>query len=213
MRVTHVLDITRMRLLPFLQHVFRTHKRSGGGSWRMDETYITVNGVWKYLSRAVDKEGTTVDGLLRAKRLFGKALRESDVPEQVTMDKSGANNAAIAEINANKKIPIMVRQVKYLNNIVEQDHRAIKRVTKPMRGVQSVRLARTVLDGIDLTHMIRTGQLMIEGGNQRSCADQFWALAGYIRPGSGSGVHARPSSMFVQLTRQNRICSANEALK
>lgn len=139
----------------------------------MDETYITVNGVWKYLSRAVDKEGTTDDGLLTAKRLFGKALRESDVPEQVTMDKSGANNAAIAEVNASKKIPIVARQVKYLNNIGEQDHRAIKRVTKPMRGVQSVRSARTVPAGIELTHIIRTGQLMIKGGNQMSCADQF----------------------------------------
>ena len=87
----------------------------------MDETSITVNGVWKYLSRAVDKKGKTVDVLLTAKRdqaaakrLFDKALRESDVPAKVTMDKSGANNAAIAESNASKKIPIVIRQVKSL---------------------------------------------------------------------------------------------------
>ena len=151
----------------------------------MDETYIKVKGVWKYLYRAVDKEGKTVDFLLTAKRdkaaakrFFGKALRDNDVPEKVTMDKSGANNAAIAEINASKNIPIVVRQVKYLNNIVEQDHRAIKRVTKPMFSFHSFRSARNVLAGIELMHMIRKGQLMIEDGNQMSFADQFYALAG-----------------------------------
>ena len=174
-----------IRFLPFLEHVFRKHKRPVGVSWRMDETYIKVKGVWKYLYRAVDKEGKTVDFLLTAKRdkaaakrFFGKALRDSDVPEKVTMDKSGANKAAIAEINASKNIPIVVRQVKYLNNIVEQDHRAIKRVTKPMLSFQSFRSARNVLAGIELMHMIRKGQLMIEDGTQMSFADQFYALAG-----------------------------------
>jgi putative transposase len=119
-----------IRCLPCLEHMVRTHTRPVGGSWRMDETYIRVKGVWTYLYRAVDKEGKTVDFLLTAtrdtaaaKRLFGQALRDSDVPETVTMDKSSANNAVIAEINASKNIPIVVRQVKYLNNIVEQDHR------------------------------------------------------------------------------------------
>jgi transposase-like protein len=79
----------------------------------MDETYINVKGVWKYLYRAVDKEGKTVDFLLTAKR-------DNDVPEKVTMDKSGANKAAIDRLIDDKKIPIAVRQVKYLNNIVEQ---------------------------------------------------------------------------------------------
>ncbi len=113
-----------------------------------------------------------------AKRFFGKALRDSDVPEKVTMDKSGANKAAIVEINASKNIPIVVRQVKSLNNIVEKDHRAIKRVTKPMLSFQSFRSARNVLAGIELMHMIREGQLMIEDGTQMSFAEQFYALAG-----------------------------------
>ena len=102
-----------IRFLPFLEHVFRKHKRPVGVSWRMDETYIKVKGVWKYLYRAVDKEGKTVDFLLTAKRdkaaakrFFGKALRDSNVPEKVTMDKSGANKAAIAEINTSKNILI-----------------------------------------------------------------------------------------------------------
>ena len=125
-----------IRFLPLLEKVFREHKRAMGGSWRMDETYIKVNGVWKYLYRAVDKEGKTVDFLLTARRdkaaalrFFDKAMKASSVPERVTMDKSGANKAAINEINGRGETLIIVRQVKYLNNIVEQDHRAIKRVT------------------------------------------------------------------------------------
>ena len=76
----------------------------------------------------------------------------------------------------------MVRQVKYPNNIVEQDHRAIKRVTRPMLNFKSFRSAKSVLAGIELMHMIRKGQLMMEGCNARSFADQFYALAGKIRP-------------------------------
>jgi len=125
-----------IRFLPLLEKVFRKHKRAVGASWRMDETYIKVKGVWKYLYRAVDKEGQTVDFLLTARRdkaaalrFFDKAIKANGVPQKVTMDKSGANKAAMDEINGRGKTPIIVRQVKYLNNIVEQDHRAIKRVT------------------------------------------------------------------------------------
>ena len=112
---------------------------------RGDETYIKVKGIWKYLYRAVDKEGKTVDFLLTAKRdkaaamrFFDKAMQAHDVPEKVTMDKSGANKAAMDEINARGETSIIVRQVKYLNNIVEQDHRAVKRVTKPMLNFQVI---------------------------------------------------------------------------
>ena len=173
-----------IRFLPLLEKAFRKHKRPVGGSWRMDETYIKVKGVWKYLYRAVDKEGKTVDFLLTAKRdkaaakrFFEKAMRHNGDPEKVTMDKSGANKAAIDGINNNRDMPIEVRQIKYLNNIVEQDHRAIKRVTKPMLNFKSFRSARSVLAGIELMHMIRKGQ-MAEEENQMSFAEQFYALAG-----------------------------------
>jgi putative transposase len=116
-----------------------------------------VKGVWKYLYRAVDKEGKTIDFLLTAKRdkaaakrFFEKAMRHNGDPEKVTMDKSGANKAAIDGINQDRELPIVVRQIKYLNNIVEQDHRAIKRVTKPMLNFKSFRSARNVLAGIEL---------------------------------------------------------------
>ena len=124
----------------------RKRKRPVGGSWRMDETYIKVKGVWKYLYRAVDKQGKTVDFLLTAKRdraaakrLFDKAMTANGAPDKVAMDTSGANKAAIDEINAGRAV-ITVRQVKYLNNIVEQDHRAIKRVTRPILGFKSFRM-------------------------------------------------------------------------
>ena len=137
-----------IRFLPLLEKIFRRHKRPVGESWRMDETYIKVSGQWKYLYRAVDKEGKTLDFLLRAKRdkaaatrFFKKAMRLNGDPAKVTMDKSGSNKAAMDEINRGRDVPIEVRQIKYLNNIVEQDHRAVKRITKPMMGFKSFRAA------------------------------------------------------------------------
>lgn len=117
-----------------------------------------------------------------AKRFFDKAMRGNGVPEKVAMDKSGANKAAIDAVDAGRDVPIVVRQVKYLNNIVEQDHRAIKRVTKPMLNFKSFRCARSVLAGIELMHMIRKGQFAIDAPNAMSFADQFYALAGQVRP-------------------------------
>jgi len=125
----------------------------------MDETYSKVNGDWQYLYRAVDKQGNTIDFLLRAKRdkvaarkFFEKAMALHGDPEKVTMDKSGSNKAAMDEINQHREVPIEVRQIKYLNNIVEQDHRSVKRITKPMMGFKSFRAARNVLAGIELIH-------------------------------------------------------------
>ena len=178
-----------IRFLPLLEKVFRKHKRAVGASWRMDETYIKVKGVWKYLYRAVDKYGKTVDFLLAvkrdmaaAKRFFDKAIGANGDPDKIAMDKSGANKAAIDAINAGRDVPIVVRQVKYLNNIVEQDHRAIKRVTRPMLNFKSFRGAGCVLAGVELMHMIRKGQFTIDGADAMSFADQFYALAAQVRP-------------------------------
>ena len=178
-----------IRFLPLLEKAFRNHKHSVGKSLRMDETYIKVKGVWTYLYRAVDKQGKTVDFLLTAKRdaaaarrFFDKAMRHSEVPSTVTMDKSGANKAALDQLNTQRDIPIKVRQVKYLNNVVEQYHRAIKRVTRPMLGFKSFRAAQAVLAGIELMHMIRKGQFNMGGCDAMSMADQFYTLAGQVRP-------------------------------
>ena len=100
--------------------------RPAGG---MDETYVKVKGQWKFLYRAVDKEGNTVDFMLRAhrdkaaaRRYFEKAIDQNGEPETITVDKSGANLAALQALNAEREIPIKIRQNKYLNNLVEQDH-------------------------------------------------------------------------------------------
>ena len=140
-----------IRLVPLLDKVFRRHKRPVGRHWRMDETYIKVRGRWKYLYRAVDTEGQTIDFLLTAKRdaaaalrFFHKAIRHHGEPERVTIDKSGANTAALATLNADKSADecITVRQSKYLNHRVEQDHRNIKRRIKLMTGFKSFRRHR-----------------------------------------------------------------------
>lgn len=178
-----------IRFLPLLEKVLRKLKHPVGLSWRMDETYIKVNGQWKYLYRAVDKAGKTIDFLLTAKRdkkaamrFFEKAMKANGIPEKVTMDKSGANKSAVDQIVANKDIVVEVRQIKYLNNIVEQDHRAVKRNTRPMLSFKSFRAAASVLAGIELMHMIRKGQMTMPGCEGMSFADQFYALAGQVRP-------------------------------
>ena len=128
-----------MKLSLVLEKTFHRHKRTVGKSWRMDETYIKVKGQWKYLYRAVDKDGNTVDFLLRARRdrlaaqrYFERSMAHNGVPETVTIDQSGANLAALKAINVEQETPIRIHQRKYLNNIVEQDHRAIKRRIRPM---------------------------------------------------------------------------------
>ena len=172
-----------IKLVPLFEKAFRKHKRPVGRGWRMDETYVKVSGDWKYLYRAVDKAGQTVDFLLRAhrdkaaaRRYFEKAIDQNGAPETVTMDKSGANLAALQGINAERETPIKIRQVKYLNNIVEQDHRAIKRIIKPMMGFKDFRCARIILSGIETMHMIRKGQVKTERGTHQSAAGQFYSL-------------------------------------
>uniref|UniRef100_UPI003F495CFC IS6 family transposase n=1 Tax=Cupriavidus necator TaxID=106590 RepID=UPI003F495CFC len=173
-----------LKLLPALHKVFRRRKHPVGTSWRMDETYILVRGQWKYLYRAVDKAGNTIDFLLRAqrdkaaaRRFFEKAVDQDAEPDSVTIDGSPANLAALTYLNADRKIPIVIRQAKYLNNIVEQDHRAIKRIVRPMLGFKAFRCARILLGGIELMHMIAKGQMQRPDGSNPSAAEQFYSLA------------------------------------
>src|SRR5215469_5200702 len=172
-----------LKLVPLFEKAFRKHKRPVGKSWRMDETYIKVRGQWKYLYRAVDKAGDTVDFLFRARRdkaaarrYFEKAIDQNGKPETITVDRSGANLAALEALNAEREAPIKIRQNKYLNNLIEQDHRAIKRITKPMLGFKNFRCARIILSGIELMHMIRKGQMQVKEGTHPSAAAQFYSL-------------------------------------
>lgn len=171
-----------IRLVPCLDKAFRRRKRAVGRRWRIGETYIKVKGQWKYLYRAVDSNSQTIDFLLTAKRdaaalrFFCKAIRHYGELDVVTIDKSGANTAAL---NAGKpdEETIVVRQSKYLNNLMEQDHRNIKRRTRPMLGFKSFWRAQTILAGIELIHMIRKGQYQHPAGDRLSPAEQFYLLA------------------------------------
>lgn len=171
-----------IKLVPLLEKAFGKRKHPVGKSWRMDETYVKIKGQWKYLYRAVDKQGNTVDFLLRAHRdkaaacrYFEKAIDQNGEPKTITVDKSGANLAALEALNSDRPTPIKVRQNKYLNNIVEQDHRAIKRIIKPMTGFKNFRCARIILAGIEIMHMIRKGQIRDDDFAQ-SAAEQFYSL-------------------------------------
>ena len=173
-----------IKILPVLTAVFRRHKRPAGLSWRMDETYIKIAGKWLYLYRAVDRDGDTIDFLLRAKRdraaarrFLERAIDLHGVPEKITIDKSGANPAAIESVRADSGAEIELRQIKYLNNIVEQDHRAIKRIVRPMLGFKDFRCARILLGGIETMHMIRKGQYDRPERRAVSAANQFYSLA------------------------------------
>jgi putative transposase len=173
-----------LKYSPQLEEAFHRRKRPVWLSWRMDETYIKVRGQWRYLYRAVDKTGQTIDFLLTeerderaATRFLTKAIRRHGVPEKITIDGSEANTAAIRSYNEAHGTTIIIRQVKYLNNVVEQDHRAVKRVTRPMLGFKAFDAAQCTLAGIELMHMVRKGQLE-EGVKQGlTPAAQFYALA------------------------------------
>ena len=108
---------------------------------------------------------------------FERAIDLHDVPEKITIDKSGANTAAIVSMQADSGLPIKMRQSKYLNNIVEQDHRAVKRITRPMLGFKSFRCARILISAIETTHMIRKGQLGDIKDPASSAANQFYSPA------------------------------------
>jgi transposase-like protein len=156
-----------------------------GCDYNIDETYIKVKGQWRYLYRAVDKMGQTIDFLLTkerdeqaAKRFLTKAIRRHGVPEKITIDGSAANEAAIKSYNEEHGTTIAIRKIKYLNNIVEQDHRGVKRVTRPMLGFKSFDAAQGTLVGIELMHMIKKKQLVVEAGDEGlTAAELFYSLA------------------------------------
>jgi putative transposase len=138
-------------------------------SWRMDETYIKVKGRDMYLYRAVDKYGNTVDFLLTkrrqkmsAQKFFNKAIGNNGKPRIVNIDKSGSNSSAILTVNkrslSTKKIKI--RKVKYLNNIIEQDHRRIKRRIRIMTGFKEFESAQRTLSGIEVVSIINKDQII-----------------------------------------------------
>ncbi len=162
-------------------------KKPTARSWRIDETYIRVRGKSTYLYCAVDRDGQTLEFVLSenretasARRFFKRAIGTSGVPGHIAINRSGANLAGLQSINVILRFTgvgriIGIVQSKYLNNILEQDHRFIKRVTKPMLGFKAFHSAVATLAGIEAAHMIRKGQL---GQKGTSAFKQFVTLAG-----------------------------------
>ena len=155
---------------PELDKRVRPHLSRTNDLWRVDETYIEVKGEWKYLYRAVDSTGKTLDFMLSAKRdgkaaarFFRKVLKaeHTQTPRAITVDKNAAYPVAVEALKADKTLAAEteLRQSKYMNNVIEQDHRNIKRLTKPMMGLGSFNTARRTLSGIEAMSMIRKGQV------------------------------------------------------
>ena len=164
--------------------MFHRCKRPVRVSWRIDGADSRVIGEWRYVYRVVDKPGQTIDVLLTeerdeqaAKRVLTKAIRRHGVPEKIIIDGSAANEAAIKSYNEGHGTAIAMRTIKYLNNIVEQDHRGVKRITRPMLRCKAFDAAQATLVGIELMHMLRKGQL--EDGVEQglTTAEQFYAMA------------------------------------
>jgi len=153
--------------VPELEKLWRHYARPAGTSWRVDETYIKVCGRWTYLYRAVDKQGLTVDFLLSehrdiaaARRFFTRAVERHGTPKTITLDGYPATHAAVAEL---KKCGVLHPQTKiwtskYLNNLIEQDHRRVKQRIYPMLGFKNFRNAAVAISGIELVQKIRKGQ-------------------------------------------------------
>jgi transposase-like protein len=169
---------------PRIEKAFRKNKKRVGHRWRLDETYIKIKGEWKYLYRAVDKQGDTVDFLLTAhhdkkapRRFLNKAIGSNGKHSLINIDTSGANVAAIKQYNTDENKRVKLRLCKYLNNIVEQvvrhsDHRFIKRIIRPMLGFKSFRSARATLAGIELWRMLKKNQ----GKSSLPAWEQFYVL-------------------------------------
>ncbi|MET3295137.1 UNVERIFIED_ORG: IS6 family transposase [Bacillus proteolyticus] len=147
----------------------RHHLKLTNASWRVDEIYIKIKGQWTYLYGAVDSEGNTIDFYLSksrdkqaAKRFFKKALTFSYTakPRVITVDKNPAYPKVLkqSQKSGNLSSGIQLRQIKYLNNMVEQDHRFIKKRVRYMLRFQSFQTASTTLAGIEAMHMIKKGQ-------------------------------------------------------
>ncbi|PCK04009.1 MAG: IS6 family transposase [Alteromonadaceae bacterium] len=137
-----------------LEKEFHKKKKRPGDRWRLDER--DTKAALRYLTQAIKRNGK---------------------PSLVNIDKSGANKAAVTQYNTDNSQRVVVRQCKYLNNIIEQDHRRIKRITRLMLGFKNFNSAQSTLAGIEVVAMIKKGQVKKNISRQLSCADQFYALA------------------------------------
>jgi len=188
------IGLAHTTILRWVQHYtpefvkrWQRYSRPVGGSWRCDETYIKVKGNWMYLYRAVDKAGKTVDFYLSrrrdvaaAKAFLRKAMREERRPTKITLDGYAASHRAVADLKETGELPkrVKVRSSKYLNNLIEQDHRRVKHRLGPMLGLKSFGTAAVVISGVELAEKIKKGQFKSGrlGGSQVTLPE-LWRAA------------------------------------
>jgi transposase-like protein len=158
------------RYAPEINKRIRQHLKISGTSYRVDETYIKVGKSCKYLYRAVDKEGQTIEFMLStkrdvsaAKRFFKKMMRAEHrrLPFSISVDKNAAYPAAFSSSQVESVVPkdCKLRRVKYLNNVIEQDHRFIKKKVRASQCFKSFHTAERTLEGIEAINMMRKGQV------------------------------------------------------
>jgi transposase-like protein len=156
------------RYAPEFERRWNRFARMAGRSWRVDETYVKIRGEWVYLYRAVDRDGKTVDFRLSARRdmaaakaFFRKAIRaQGCAPRTITLDGYAASHRAVREMKADGTLPddTKLRSSKYLNNLIEQDHRGVKLRLGPMLGFKRFSNAAITIAGIELLRRIQKDQ-------------------------------------------------------
>ena len=158
------------RYVPQFTKQWQRYARPVGGSWRIDETYIKIKGNWAYLYRGVDKDGQTIDFFLSArrdiaaaKRFLQQAIEKCGVPQKITLDGYAASHVAVGELQEEGNLPakLLVRTNRYLNNVIEQDHRRVKQRVRPMLGFKCFAHAAVTISGIELVHQIKKEQFDI----------------------------------------------------
>jgi transposase-like protein len=173
------------RYVPDFEKRWNHYARPVGDSWRVDETYIKVRGQWVYLYRAVDKEGRTADFLLSkrrdvaaAKRFFSRATRQHGAPRVITLDGYAASHRGVSELKASGTLPrrLRIRSCKYLNNVIEQDHRRIKQRIRPMLGLKRFETAAVTIRGIEWAAKIKKDQFNLRPLTRKpATAPELWA--------------------------------------
>jgi transposase-like protein len=186
------LSLAHTTIMRWVQHYtpefekrWRRYALPIGRSWRVDETYVRIRGEWCYLYRAVDRAGRTIDFRLStrrdvaaAKAFFRKAMKSQQcAPQTITLDGYAASHRAVRELKADGSLPMdtMLRSSKYLNNLIEQDHRSVKQRIAVMLGLKQFSNAMITIAGIELMHSIRKGQFGLRRfGLQRRTAPAVW---------------------------------------
>ncbi len=173
-----------LKFTPKILSRFQKTKLSVGKKWYMDETYVKVAGEWCYLLRAVDSDGRTIDFYFSKRRnksaaykFLKKAVKNNGLPIKVNIDKSGANTAGIELFNKRHNTNIEIDKIKYKNNIVEQDHRKIKRLTRSMGSFKKFTSAQITIAGIEMMNMLKKGQVYTGDLFSLEYEDDFYEIA------------------------------------